>query len=55
MLDSRKGSQVRPQNRKTTILGFRTEFFFFLFKRKFIIVFFFIVFPTLNCDPETIM
>ena len=36
--DSRKGSQLRSQNRKTTDLGCRTEFFF-LWKKQFIIVF----------------
>ena len=35
----RKASQVRSQNRKTTDLGCRTEFFF-CEKKKFIIVFF---------------
>ena len=33
MFDSRKGFQVRSQNRKTTILGCRTEFFFFVEKK----------------------
>ena len=36
---SRKGSQVRSQNRKTTILWYRTEVFF-LWKKKLIIRFF---------------
>ena len=36
----RKASQVRSQNRKTTDLGCRKEFFFFCEKKKFIIVFF---------------
>ena len=33
MFDSRKGSQVRSQNRKTTILRCRTEYFFFVEKK----------------------
>ena len=39
IFDSRKGFQVRSQNRKTTILGCRTEFFF-CGKKKLITVFF---------------
>ena len=38
-IDSRKGSQVRSQNRKTTDLGCRKNFVF-LWKKKLIIVFF---------------
>ena len=40
ILDSRKGPQVRSQNRKTLILGCRKKFFFFFWKKKLIIVFF---------------
>ena len=40
MFDSRKRPQVRSQNRKTTILGCRTEFFFFVEKKVEYIFFF---------------
>ena len=39
MFDSRKGSQVRSQNGKTTILGCRKKIFF-LCEKKLTIVFF---------------
>ena len=39
ILDSRNTSQVWSQNRKTTILGCRTKFFF-LWKKKLIVAFF---------------
>ena len=39
IFDPPKGSQVRSQNGKTTILGCRTDFFF-LWKKKLTIVFF---------------